>query len=365
MFSFLTLLPLLTLTTAVPQARSSDCVGTITSLSDVSAAVECTTINIHSFIVPAGKTFALSLKDNTIVNVLGDIQFGNKSWGGPLFEIQGNDITFNGNHKVWDGGGPFHWDGEGSSGGATKPCPMMSVQMSGTMSAVYVANSPVRAFSIDPPGQLVVSDCTVDDSEGNSPNAKSGDHSAGRNTDGFDISGDDITIKGCTVINQDDCITINKGKNITVEDNYCESGHGISIGSIKSNAVVENVLFQSNKIVDSVQAFRIKTQKSATNGQVKDITYRGNTATNCTQYGVIIDQSYPDTLGTPGNGVQILNVNFVDEETDVSVTDKGVRVAVNCGYGSCGGAWSWSLLHTSGGKAGPMTNADSLDGYSS
>lgn len=28
---------------------------------------------------------------------------------------------------------------------------------------------------------------------------------------------------------QDDCLAINRGKNIVFEDNYCESGHGASI----------------------------------------------------------------------------------------------------------------------------------------
>jgi hypothetical protein len=35
------------------------------------------------------------------------------------------------------------------------------------------------------------------------------------------------------------------------------------------------------------------------------VTYSGNTATGCTEYGVIIDQSYPDTLGNPDAGVKI------------------------------------------------------------
>lgn len=35
---------------------------------------------------------------------------------------------------------------------------------------------------------------------------------------------------------------------------------------------------------------------------------QGNTATGLRQFGILIDQSYPDTLGTPGTGV-ILSVS--------------------------------------------------------
>jgi hypothetical protein len=38
-------------------------------LNDVSNAVECTTVNINAFTVPAGQTFALQLLDGTTVNV--------------------------------------------------------------------------------------------------------------------------------------------------------------------------------------------------------------------------------------------------------------------------------------------------------
>lgn len=70
MLPFLSLLTLFTSVKAVPQAASSsNCVGTITSLSDVSAAVQCTTVNINGFTVPAGQTFNLDLLQGTTVNV--------------------------------------------------------------------------------------------------------------------------------------------------------------------------------------------------------------------------------------------------------------------------------------------------------
>lgn len=72
MFTFLTLFSLVTLAKAIPQAApSSRCVGAISSLSDVSDAVQCTTVDINAFTVPAGKTFSLDLLQGTTVNVCG------------------------------------------------------------------------------------------------------------------------------------------------------------------------------------------------------------------------------------------------------------------------------------------------------
>jgi len=63
------LLALISLITAASAASGSSCVGTISSLNDVSSAVKCTTVNINPFTVPAGKTFMLTLLDGTTVNV--------------------------------------------------------------------------------------------------------------------------------------------------------------------------------------------------------------------------------------------------------------------------------------------------------
>ncbi|KAG2128451.1 glycoside hydrolase [Suillus cothurnatus] len=351
------------LVAGIAAASSSSCIGTISSLDDVSSAIECTTVNINAFTVPAGQTFKLQLLDGTTVNVLGEIQFGNMSWAGPLFEVIGNDITFNGNNQRWDGGGPFYWDGKGASGGIKKPHPMMEILISGTLNDVYVVNSPAHAFSILNPGPLTISGVTVDDSQGNYPNAQSGKVAAARNTDGFDVVGDNLVIQKSIVFNQDDCLAINMGTNITFADNYCEGGHGISIGSISSNVVVSDVEISGNNVVGSAYSFRIKTDTYATNSAVQNVTYIANTATNCTYYGVLITQSYPSNMGTPGNGVTISDINFNPGTTSLTANDGAYRVAVNCGSGSCTGNWDWSGLETSGGKAGSIINNNVITGF--
>ena len=47
------------------------------------------------------------------------------------------------------------------------------------------------------------------------------------------------------------------------------------------------------------------------------VHHQDNTATNCSSYGVLITQSYPASLGTPGTGVTISVSNFVISKTDV------------------------------------------------
>ncbi|KEP46687.1 putative endo-polygalacturonase [Rhizoctonia solani 123E] len=290
-------------------------------------------ININSFTVPAGQTFSISAPTGATINVLGNVTFGYEEWAGPLFQLTGMDITFNGNGYTFDGQGDQYWDGLGSSG-STKPHPMMKIKSSGTFTNLIVKNSPQQCFSFGNDAALTVSKVTVN-------NCESDGKAAGHDSDGFDDS---------TVINQDDCLSINKGSNIVFQRNSCTGGHGISV-SFTSDVTVSNVQILDNTVTSNAQVFRIKTDVTATGSTVSGIYYSGNTATGCTDYGVIIDQSYPSTSSTPGTGVVISNVTFAGTNT-VSVASEANEVEVNCGSGSCTGTWDWSGLKVSGGSAG-------------
>jgi len=362
--SFLRLAALLALAQSIVAApASSDCTGTISSLDDVDDAVACTTVNINSFTVPAGETFNLELLEGTTVNMEGDVTFAVKNWDGPLFQVSGDSITFNGNGHTFDGNGPSYWDGQGGNGGVTKPAPMMKIKISGTYSNIVVLNSPERVYSVSNPGPLVMSSLTVNNSAGDAPNSKSDGQPAGHNTDGFDCSTTDLTIEDSMIHNQDDCLAINKGSNIVFQRNTCIGGHGISVGSISSDVTVSGIVIQDNTIQDNDQAVRIKTDASSTDSTVTNITYSGNIGTGLRQFGVLIDQSYPDTLGTPGNGVKLSAVNFVGSTNSFSVNSDAMRVAVNCGSGSCTGTWDWSALTVTGGSAGPITNFNGIENF--
>ncbi|KAG8973832.1 hypothetical protein FRB90_009873 [Tulasnella sp. 427] len=253
------------------------CTGTISSLDDVSAAIACTTININSFTVPAGKTFLLNLASGTTVNVLGDVTFGVSAWAGPLFQIAGTNVNFNGNGHTFDGQGNSYWDGLGGTG-TTKP-KFLRVTMTGTFTNLKVLNSPINTFSVGTDGPLTISKVTIDDSLGDSANSNSNGKAAGHNTDGFDVGSHNLLIKDCVVMNQDDCLAVNKGTNITFQNNKCSGGHGISIGSISTDAVVSGVYIIGNTVTDSDNGLRIKTKADATGASVSGIYYTGPSPT--------------------------------------------------------------------------------------
>ncbi|KIK61105.1 glycoside hydrolase family 28 protein [Collybiopsis luxurians FD-317 M1] len=340
-----------------PRKIGKRCTGEIQSLSDVAAAEECDTIVIGGFTVTAGETFLLNPPDGAQVTLTGELTFGFQNWEGPLMEITGNDITFDGGGHDLNGQGTLYWDGQGINGGVTKPDPLLRINMGGTFSNVQVVNSPGRAVAIGG-SSLTVSGVIVNNAAGTAPNSLSGDDPAGANTDGFDVSADDVTITGCTVNNQDDCLAINKGTSITFSNNVCEGiGHGISIGSITSDVTVSGVTISGNTVTGTVNGLRIKTDATATGSIVENVVYENNKVSGITEFGVIIDQSYPDTLGTPGTGVVIENVNFDDSNT-VSVESDANAVEVNCGStSSCTGTWDWSGLSASGGKGSTIKNA--------
>jgi len=244
-----------------------------------------------------------------------------------------------------------------------KPAPMMKIKISGTYSNVVVVNSPARTYSVSNPGPLVMTGLTIDNSLGDLPNSHSNGLAAGHNTDGFDCSTTDLTIQNSVIKNQDDCLAINKGSNIVFKGNTCSGGHGISVGSIDSDVTVSGILISGNTIINNDQALRIKTKSASTGSTVTNITYSGNTGTGMRQFGVLIDQSYPSTLGTPGTGVKLSGVNFIAPLNTISVNSGADRVAVNCGAGACTGTWNWANLKVTGGVAGPI-NFGGITGFS-
>ena len=63
-------------------AHAQACVGNVSSIADVAAAVKCQTVNINAFTVPPNVTLNLSLLDNATVNMLGNVTFGVFNWAG-------------------------------------------------------------------------------------------------------------------------------------------------------------------------------------------------------------------------------------------------------------------------------------------
>ena len=153
-------------------------------------------------------------------------------------------------------------------------------------------------FSIDGSTDLNLSGITIDDSAGDSAGAA--------NTDGFDVGDSSgITISGATVYNQDDCLAVYSGTDITFTGGLCSGGHGLSIGSVggRSDNTVDTVTIESSTVEKSQNGVRIKTVYDAT-GSVKGVTYKDITLSGITKYGIVIEQEYENgsPTGTPTAG---------------------------------------------------------------
>ncbi|KAL7420496.1 hypothetical protein Q5752_004446 [Cryptotrichosporon argae] len=349
---------------AAPSRKTARESCAITDFDDVDDVVSaCTSITLGPLTVPSGETLDLSgLADGTTVTLAGNVTFSSgTAWDGPLFEIGGSDITFDGAGLVFDGNGQDYWDGEGSNGGTTKPH-FLQVNMGGTFKDLYVLNAPVQCFSISSDYALTISGVTVDNRAGDA--LDSSGVTLGHNTDCFDAAPyASLVITGSTCYNQDDCLAINSGQDITFSDNYCSGGHGISI-AVGTDETASDVLISGNTVVNSVNGLRIKTTYDATDGSVSNVTYTDNTVTNATTYGVVIEQDYENgsPTGTATSGITITGVAFTGTNT-VDVADGADEVYVLCGDGSCTGTWDWSGLCVSGGDEGSVSGDPPIEGF--
>ncbi|USW58584.1 Putative glycoside hydrolase, family 28, pectin lyase/virulence factor [Septoria linicola] len=291
----------------------------------------CATIVLSSVAVPSGTTLDLTkLNDGTHVIFGGTTTFGYKD--------------------VLDGDGSRWWDGQGSNGGKTKPKFFYAHSMtSSTNSNIKIKNSPVQVFSINTATDLTLDTITIDNSAGDVLDSD-GD-ALGHNTDAFDVgSSTGVTINKATVYNQDDCLAVNSGTDITFSNGYCSGGHGISIGSVggRDDNTVDTVNISNCQIVKSQNGVRIKTVYGAT-GSVKGVTYKGITLSGITKYGIVIEQDYENgsPTGTPTAGVPItgLTLNGVTGTVSSSATD----VYILCAKGACSN-WTWTGVSVTGGK---------------
>ncbi|KAG8890666.1 hypothetical protein FRB98_006169 [Tulasnella sp. 332] len=328
--------------TGTDTAKRTTCtVNSVASAADLSG---CSAVIITAFTVPAGDTITLAAASGATITQTGDITFakttgrliiivahtGSISYmlaaAGPLITFDTDNVVYNGgdhNINTWFLGENDRFKGYG------------------TFEDVTILNSPAQAISVGTTGTTVIQGITVNNAAGNTD-------SLGANTDGFDISASDVTLSKNVVTNQDDCVAINSGSSIVIEDMTCTGSHGISIGSIASDKTVSGVKIARNTITGGLYGLRIKVDSDATDASVSDITYEANILSGITEYGVLITQSYPDNDGTPGTGAPITDVNFTGGTTTVSVGSSAYTLVIDCG--ACSGTWDFSDLDATGGK---------------
>jgi galacturan 1,4-alpha-galacturonidase len=328
--------------------RATTC--TFTAASQVSKSkTDCATIVLDAIAVPSGTTLDLTdLTEGTSVIFSGETTFGYEEWSGPMISVSGTDIKVSGasGHSI-NGNGAAWWDGEGSNGGKTKPKFFYAHSLKGTSSitGLNVLNTPVQAFSVNSAEGLSLVDITIDNSAGDSDDL-------GHNTDAFDVgSSSNIIISGANVKNQDDCLAINSGTDITFTGGSCSGGHGLSIGSVggRTDNTVSGITISSSTVTSSANGVRIKTVSGAT-GTVSNVTYKDITLSGITSYGVVIEQDYENgsPTGTPTSGVPI--TDLILNGVKGTVASSATNVYILCASGACSD-WTWDSVDVTGGKS--------------
>jgi polygalacturonase len=207
----------------------------------------------------------------------------------------------------------------------------------GTVKDLNIQNWPVHCFDITGCDMMTISGLILDNTAGDAPNSISNGLAAAHNSDGFDISSStNLVLSDTTVMNQDDCVAVTSGTNITITEMTCSGGHGLSIGSVggKSDNTVAGVTFSNSRVSNSQNGCRIKTN-SGTTGSISDIVYENIALDNISIYGIDVQQDYLNggPTGIPTNGVIIDGVIF--SNVTGTATADGTDYFVLCGSDSC------------------------------
>ncbi|RDW67001.1 hypothetical protein BP5796_09750 [Coleophoma crateriformis] len=332
---------------SIEKRANSSC--TFTDAAAASASkTSCATIVLSGITVPSGTTLDMTgLTDGTAVIFEGTTTWEYEAWSGPLFSVSGKDIAVSGaTGHVLDGNGAKWWDGKGSNGGVTKPKFFYAHSLTGSSSikGLNVLNTPVQAFSVNSASGLTLDSITIDNSAGDTG-------SLGHNTDAFDVgSSSGITISNANVKNQDDCLAINSGTDITFTGGTCSGGHGLSIGSVggRSDNTVSGINIASSSVTSSANGVRIKTVSGAT-GTVSNVTYSDIKLSGITSYGIVIEQDYENgsPTGTPTTGVPITDLTL--SSITGTVSSSATNIYILCGSSSCS-SWTWTGVSVTGGK---------------
>jgi polygalacturonase len=252
---------------------------------------------------------------------------------------------------VIDGSGSDYWDGEGSNGGTDKPDHFIKIDdmEDSSFSDIKIQNWPTHLFEITGCTNMEMYNLILDNSAGDALDSD-GDE-LGHNTDAFDVSSTDgLYVHDATVYNQDDCVAVNSGSNMVFSNLYCSGGHGLSIGSIKSDVTVKNVTFQDSTVINSENGCRIKTDSDGSDSTVSDITYSNIYVSNITDYAIDVQQDYENggATGDPSSSITVSGVTFSDITGSVADSD-AYEYYILCGSTSSCADFTWSGIDITGG----------------
>ncbi|XP_050512596.1 polygalacturonase [Diabrotica virgifera virgifera] len=335
----------------VPSLTEAQEQCTIREFSQISEVIErCKNITVSNLEVPANVTLDFDLQTGSTLTFEGVTLFKNATWVGPLVRFRGSQIVVQGaKGSFLDGQGALYWDGMGGNGGVTKPYFFQIETTGGSIFRnIHLLNCPHHCVIISST-DLTITGWNIDVSAGDKGNL-------GHNTDGFDvIYGENIVIENSIVQNQDDCVAINRGKNMLISNLRCYGGHGISLSvgfshrSYKHNTV-HNVTFIDCVVARSENGIHVKTHNDGYLGEIKNVTYKNIEFVDILNYGVNVQQDYANgtSTGNPTNNIPITNLSLIN----VHGTVKGSHatgVYILCGSAGCID-WNWSEISITGAK---------------
>ncbi|KDQ20171.1 glycoside hydrolase family 28 protein [Botryobasidium botryosum FD-172 SS1] len=176
----------------------------------------------------------------------------------------------------------------------------------------------------------------------NQIHAKSNSNGFPFNTDGFAAGGTNLLIEDNMIINGDDCITVGNGANgVHFRNNYCEGGHGLSIGSLGKGgqmSSVQNVLIENTVMVDELYGARFKSWTGGA-GLARNITWKNITLRNV-PFPIYITQNYwdqnlgpkPNSTSNSSTAIDTFNfINFVGDQEDKPYKE-GTCISDPCWY---------------------------------
>ncbi|KAJ8945273.1 hypothetical protein NQ318_016042 [Aromia moschata] len=352
------------LTLNIGSELTSDCI--VTEHSQLMNATEnCLEIVVRDLTMPGGLTAHFHLKDGATVTFEGTTVFGYiqwPDWGYPLMHFKGNNVTVEGAPgSLFDGRGALYWDGIGDNG-APKPYFIHLQVNNSVFRNINLLNCPHHCTIINGSDGLTLTGWNIDCSYG--------DEHGGHNTDGFDVvSGNNIVIEDSTVINQDDCVAVNQGFNMSFSGLRCSGSHGLSLSVGFSNTsyydnTVRNITYSNSTLTHSMTAIHIKTHNDGGPGEITDVTYEDISFTDVTKYAINIQQDYAKGRGTkePKGNVPITDLKIRNIKGTLSSTSKGsMQVYILCAERACT-EWNWSDVEVIGGAQNNSCNY-TPDGY--
>ena len=125
---------------------------------------------------------------------------------------------------------------------------------------LYLKDSPYWSFYAPNIQNLIIRYCQIDvrRDHNNVQHKHTLNDLTSFNTDGFDISGENVWIHNVAIWNQDDCIAVKGNSHNMLFENITASGLGLTIGSINHDEKVKNITFRNIIMPQTIKGIYIK-----------------------------------------------------------------------------------------------------------